>query len=55
MLFVLILVSYFYSSVLIFPFLNNMVNFASPLPMAFGIMTMVYCYFFHGYFAIEIP
>ncbi len=54
-LFVLILVSYFYSSALIFPFLNNLVNFASPLPMTFGILIMVYCYFVHGYFAIEIP
>jgi hypothetical protein len=53
MLFVLILTLYFYSSVMFLPFLFNAVNFASPLPMTFAVIVLVYAYIKYGYFIIE--
>lgn len=53
LLFILFLVVYFYSSVLIFPFLYRTVNFASPLPTTFAILVLVYAYIRYGYFSLE--
>ena len=53
LLFVLLLVAFFYGSVLVFPFLYRTVNFASPLPTAFAILVLVYAYIRYEYFSLE--
>ncbi len=52
-LFILILLGYFYCSVIIFPFWLKMVNFASPLPTTFASLALAYSYIVHGYFALN--
>ncbi|MFH1347593.1 MAG: hypothetical protein ABIH22_02775 [Candidatus Margulisiibacteriota bacterium] len=50
---VLILLTYFYNSSLILPFLFKTVNFASPLPTTFAILLLVYGYIEYNYFSLE--
>jgi len=52
-LFILVLLGYFYCSVIIFPFWLKMVNFASPLPTTFAGLALVYSYIVYGYFALN--
>ena len=54
MMFILVLLVFFYSSVLILPFISHMVNFASPLPTTFAILALVYSYIAHGYFSLTM-
>jgi hypothetical protein len=52
LLFSFFLFFYFYSSVIIFPFLYGMVNFASPFPVVFAALVMVYAHLKYNYFSM---
>jgi hypothetical protein len=51
LLFVLLLTAYYYSSALVVPFFVEGANIASPLPLTFATMVMVYSCLKYGYFA----
>lgn len=54
LLLVLILMIFFYGSVLVVPFLYNFINFVSPMPIVFAVLALVYSYISHGYFSLGL-